>query len=352
MIQNILYMVIYEILIPFTVVSLTYSFKTPSLDGFSQLNTSLASRHKSKENLKRKEKSNEKTKNDMFNIAVVCEWLPNNTDQPLSAWVFANAAFWIKENNCRVIPLLPWKTFDEIKSIINKCDGIMFMGGMRTLNPKGRFEEFSGKILSFAKEQKIPTLAICQGFQLIVTLETEKNILQNFNNTPSRFQSNEFTRDEVIGEDVLFSHFTKKDKHIYTKKNVNLHFHQYGISEEQFKNNGKLANHYSISTLGKDKDDKVFINSIFNKKYPIHAVQYHPECGNASFYKKNLNRSPEEIVESQEMSRKIFSGFKSQMTKNKRLIMTDDNSLTILEVDEKNLQYNEFYGLQGFQIHK
>ncbi len=341
-------MVIYEIIIPFTAVSITYSIKTPLNNTHSTINIS-SNIYTSKNKLKNKAiKSSE---SNTFNIAVVCEWLPNNTDEPLSAWIFANAAFWIKENNCNIIPLLPWKTFEEIKSIIYKCDGIIFMGGMRTLNPIGKFEEFSRRIISYAKEQMIPTLAICQGFQLMVTLETEKNILENFNNTPSRFQSNDFINEEATEEDVLFSHFTRKDKHIYTRKNVNLHFHQYGISENQFRENTKLSNQYEISTLGKDKDNKVFVNSIYNKHYPIHAVQYHPECGNVSFYKKNLNRKQCEIIESQEISRKIFSGFKNQMIKHKRLDNTNEN-LTLLEIDEMNLQYNEFYGLQGFQIHK
>lgn len=304
----------------------------------------------------------EHIENIRLNLAVVTEWLPNNTENPECGWVFSNCAFFLEENNCNILPLLPWYSNSKVEEILEYSDGIVFMGGMRTLNPKGKFEEYARHVMKYAKKRNIPVLGICQGFQLIITLEAEENILRSFKNTPARFQNNHFETNDL--EDIkkysLFTKFSIDDISHFTNRNVNLHYHNWGISYNEFNKIEALKYNYEVSTYGYDREDNLFINSIHHKRYPIHGIQYHFETGNVSFYKKSLNRNEEEVSLSQRLSKKILLGLKEEMIE--RYIVKDDvfkivddakfAYLRKLNICHCELEYNEFYDLYGFKICK
>lgn len=339
-------MLIYEIIIPITIVKYGLNFKQTEITNVEEAKNSKENNDKDRSDIQPQNK---------HTIAVVTEWLPNNTEEPTSAWVFCNLSFWINENDTNIVPLLPWYSNKKVKEILNTVDGVVFMGGMRDLYPSGKFEKYGKFILNYSKAKKIPILAICQGFQLLLTLESNTKILSKFNNIPSRYQSDHFTEEtlESIKKDKLFTHFTSEDIRSFKEKNVNLHYHMYGVNEEVFKTHKELTDNYNISTLGRDRDEVQFINSVYHKKYPIHAVQYHPEVGNYTFKNSQLNRSEEELPLSKHISSLIFNGFKEEMkTRTNQKRIKSNVRLNYLQVDESKLVFNEFYKLKGFKIER
>ena len=111
---------------------------------------------------------------------------------------------------------------------------------------------------------------------------------------------------------MLFSKFNQEDIDIYQTKNVNYHFHKYGISIKDFYKE-ELNNVFNISTFGTDIKGQKFVNSIFHKDLPIHGVQYHPETSNFLTYKNDIN---EDYYWSRKLSFKTLQGIKD-IIKNK-----------------------------------
>lgn len=342
-------MVLYQYLMPVTILMLTLNagFSKPKSLGkkspFSTVN---------------------ETEDKKLTIAVVTEWQPNNTESPEKAWIFSNTAAWISENKSNLIPLLPWYSLAVVKDILLHCDGIIFMGGMRDLKinnqtdeGKGLFERYSSNVLEIAKENNIPILAICQGFQLISSLEAEKNILTNFKNANAKFTNDIFTGKTAteIKKDSLFSMFNADDIKHFQENQVNYHYHGYGYSVEDF-NKSKLSKNYEISSVGIDEAGKEFVNSIYHKQFPIHAVQYHPERANMSGDNKNLG---EDYKLSREISKLQFQGFKKLLLirfegKGANFQINDEFKQKYLEfsVSHQPKIFNSFYGLFGYEYTK
>ena len=212
------------------------------------------------------------------------------------------------------------------------------------------FEKLNKDIIEYGKLHSIPILAICQGYQLLIVLELQENILSNFKNTPARFQGNTFTSKAIsnIQKYGIFSKFSEKDIRNFTERNINLHYHNYGVSFEQFTSYDILMENYDISSIGFDRENNCFINSIHHKNHYIHAVQYHLEAGN-SFYSKKINRTEDEFRLSQEISKLIFEGLKEEMLQRQNSkkvdnLYMDDAKYAYLGrqvIDESYLEFNE-----------
>ena len=299
-----------------------------------------------------------KNKSMQYIIAVVAEWQPNNTENPNSTFIFESLSFWLDDNNIRIIPILPWQSELEIKNILDQSEGVIFMGGMRDLKINGKFENFSKQILDYGKLNQIPILGICQGYELILLLESNNNNLFSiYNNTPVRFQPDSFyTNSSEYAKDPLFKNFNKTTIFDFENKNVNAHYHMLGISLDTFNNEPNLVNNYKISSLGTDRNNLTFINSVYHNTHPIHLLQFHPEVGTTHNRLKNKfkNRTEDEIYSSEFISISIFKGFEN-LLKERHLIIKDKIDLSTLHkltVEERNLVYDDFYGFSGFKIIK
>ena len=61
--------------------------------------------------------------------------------------------------------------------------------------------------------------------------------------------------------------------------------HHFGISPETYAKYSKLAEAFQILSTMTDLDGKEFVAMIESKKYPIYAVQFHPEVNPFDFSK-------------------------------------------------------------------
>lgn len=305
-------------------------------------------------------------------IAVVTEWQPSNTDKKITkSWMFSNTFDWITENNVNLIPLFPWYSMSETFEILNYSDGIVFMGGMRTYKQNGEFENYYKSILEYSKKNYIPILSICQGYQFLMNIEADENILSDYKNdisvfTPDYFVkydkedyktlTNNITSNKKDVKDNLFKYLEIKDVLDFESKKVNYHYHKYGITVEEFFSHDNLKENYVISSIGKDRENKEFINSVYHKNYPIHAVQYHPERGNKTAKNKNLG---EDYNSSRDIASLIFKGFISILEKRQEskpdMYQVNDAikqrfyELNNLEIDRT---FNEYYKLKGYTFNK
>jgi gamma-glutamyl hydrolase len=241
-------------------------------------------------------------------IAILANPFPENSQNILSSRVNMQYVRWLEQSRADVVVIQPWYNEETIDEILIKVNGVLWQGGDRDLIMNGQFENTARYILNklmaiYDNENKsVPLWGTCQGFELLHALIADTtNVLEKFNaeeyTTPLIFN-----RLKIISS-KMFQDMTKKDLNDIKTKNVTSEFHQLGISLNSYMNYQKLNDFLRISTLGKDKDGKLYVASVEAKKYPVYAIQFHPEM--VQFTKDDrpgVADSPEAIKLAQNLS--------------------------------------------------
>ncbi|XP_059502321.1 gamma-glutamyl hydrolase-like [Stegostoma tigrinum] len=75
----------------------------------------------------------------------------------------------------------------------------------------------------------------------------------------------------------MFKNFPKNLLQALQIQPLTGHYHNWSISVKNFTNNKKLNNFYKILTTNMDNQSVEFVSTLEAIKYPIYAVQWHPE---------------------------------------------------------------------------
>ena len=173
-----------------------------------------------------------------------------------------------------ILPIHQWYNESFIDDILNKTNGILFFGGLRNLNKNNNWEKKALYIINKGKNSSLPIWGICQGFELIVSLiANDFNILKSGYNDFGIYH-NIFN---ISNNTRIFSLFDDKSIDILLNENSTLYYHQKGFDKNDFLNNKDLSKEFIISSLSKDKNEKIFVNSIesSNKSENIFGIQFH-----------------------------------------------------------------------------
>ena len=132
--------------------------------------------------------------------------------------------------------------------------------------------------------------------------------------------SNEINTDQ-IKTSRLFKFFNKEDLELFQdkKRPSTIHYHNLGVSEEDFNRHEILKETLTITSFGYDQNKRKFINSIESKdfsKNKYFGVQFHPE--KSSFSKLDRELSLNSIYTLQ-VSNLIGLGFINEVNNHQRL---------------------------------
>lgn len=178
----------------------------------------------------------------------------------------------------RVIPILYTEPPEIINQKLNLVNGIIFTGG-RT--KKGLYFEVVKGIFEKVLEKNdagehFPLLAICLGFELLtMIISKDNNILEEF--SASHQASTVQFVDNVNFEETVFGRFPPELLKKMSTYCLVMQNHHYGISPEGLQANKDLCSFFRILTTSVDKNNKVYVSSVQAQRYPITALQWHPE---------------------------------------------------------------------------
>jgi gamma-glutamyl hydrolase len=244
---------------------------------------------------------------------------------------------WIESLGGEVMIIHQWYLEEEIKLILSKINGVLFLGGGREFLLSAQWERKALLILNYSIEFNLPLWGTCLGFELInFLISNDTNILNT--------DYNDFiTLHEIIinnntNNSIMFQLFDNRTFNILQFKNSTYYNHQKGISQFKFYNNSHLNNTFIITSLGVDSQGKEFINSIENYNKNIFGVQFHPEM---IPYKRWENFS---LINNDVITTSILLGCKfiDVCRKNKNVFDIDRNKYDFINTYENITKFSSY----------
>ena len=257
---------------------------------------------------------------------------------------------WLEASGAEVVVIHIWYTHEQIISLLNQINGVLFSAGpRRPLKYDEPWELKAKYIFDYAKNNGIPIWGTCLGMQMITKFMADDNKpLDKYDNIG--LKKVELTN--LAKESNLLSLFKEKDYDNLNNSETSFHIHKHGISPESFYSNKNLVENYDIIGYGYDKNGKKFVNIIESKKglnHKIFGTQFHPEKNpfeRANWFKEKnpmdaLRRSQLIIMKFIEETRNNGNNFINDDEKSKYTFINTYETLKVGTYD-KSLNYYYF----------
>jgi gamma-glutamyl hydrolase len=215
-------------------------------------------------------------------IGILANPMPVDTGDFISSRVNAQYIRWLENAGAVAMVIQPWYTRAQIDEIMSSVNGVIYLGGDRELDLSKQFEQNAGYILEKIIRAKdngnpIPLWGTCQGLQLIHSLVMGKKDLKDFDsdNFPSPVR--------ILNKNsTIFKFFSEEDFYNAENANVFAEFHFHGILPHQYQQYPVLDQVFDIAATAYDRHGLEYVAIAVGKKYPIYAVQFHPEMISAN----------------------------------------------------------------------
>ncbi|XP_022848501.1 gamma-glutamyl hydrolase 2-like isoform X2 [Olea europaea var. sylvestris] len=165
-----------------------------------------------------------------------------------ASYIAASYVKFVESAGARVIPLIYNEPRKILYEKLNLVNGMLFTGG-------------------WAKSGLY--------FEVVESIFKDNNILEKFN-AADQASTLQFTRNIDINGTV-FQRFPPALLKKLSTDCLVMQNHHYGISPEKFLKDGKLCSFFEILTTSEDTDNKVYVSTVKAHRYPVTAVQWHPE---------------------------------------------------------------------------
>ncbi|XP_072307854.1 gamma-glutamyl hydrolase-like [Eucyclogobius newberryi] len=196
-----------------------------------------------------------------------------------TSYISASYVKYIESAGARVVPIRINRTVEEYVKLFNSINGLLLPGGNVNIETS-QFTRTAKIFYNLAIKANdagdyFPVWGTCQGLQQLSVLTANKNLLTN---TDTKAVALPLTFSSAAQTSRLFRHFPKSLLLALSQENITSNFHDWSLSVQNYSRNADLKRFYKV--LSTNTDGKVeFISTMEAYRYPIYAVQWHPEKG-------------------------------------------------------------------------
>ncbi|KAL6556084.1 Gamma-glutamyl hydrolase 2 [Orobanche gracilis] len=148
---------------------------------------------------------------------------------------------------------------------------------------------------------RFPLLAICLGFELLtMKVSKDNNILEKFS-ASDQASTLQFMENIDINITV-FQRFSPVLLKKLSTECLVMQNHKYGISPGKFQKTNSLSTFFEILTTTADSYDKVYVSTAQARRYPVTAVQWHPEKNAFEWASSSIPHSEDAIQVTQNVA--------------------------------------------------
>ena len=239
----------------------------------------------------------------------------NGTYYPISYVV------WLESAGAEVMAIHYWYSLEQIDTILNKVNGVLFLGGGRILIKDGVWELKAKYIMEQALKIQLPVWGTCQGFQLMGLLMSNNLKLRYGFDDSNILHGPNLTNETKTSK--MYNLFPEEDFEILQYKNSTIYNHHYGFYPEEFYKDVRLNELFKVTSISEDTKGLKFINSFEGKNETIklYATQFHPE---KNPYKR-INYAVEQNIDSLKVSQLLVISFIEETRKNNNKFDSSNN---------------------------
>ncbi|XP_004642424.2 gamma-glutamyl hydrolase [Octodon degus] len=192
-------------------------------------------------------------------------------------YIAASYVKYLESAGARVIPIRLNLTYAEYEELFKSINGILLPGGGSDLETSNYakvskiFYELSKK--SFDDGDHFPVWGTCLGFEELSYLISEEMLL-TVTKTENITLPLSFTKG--ASKSRMFQNFPPDLLRSLASEPLTANFHTWSLSVKNFTMNKKLKKFFNVLTTNTDGTTE-FISSMEGYKYPVYAVQWHPE---------------------------------------------------------------------------
>jgi len=196
-----------------------------------------------------------------------------------TSYIAASYVKYAESGGARVVPIFHNSTFEELDSVFNNINGILFPGGGSDLNGTQLFYAgqrlYRNAIQANWNGDYFPIFGHCQGFELLALITSQDfNILSSVD--AENISMPLYLTDEAMESRWLGSAPSEVIE-ILTTEAVTMNNHVECVTPYDFENNEYLPRFYSVLSTNKDKEGKEFISLWEGNNFPIYGMQWHAE---------------------------------------------------------------------------
>ncbi|XP_028852487.1 gamma-glutamyl hydrolase [Denticeps clupeoides] len=217
--------------------------------------------------------------NDRPIIGILTQEVADDDMKPFGkTYIPASYVKYLESAGSRVMPVTLNQTEAEYKNIFKAINGLLLIGGSVDLETSA-FAQTAKIFYRFALKANdigdyFPIWGTCLGLQLLTVLVAEENVLSR---TPAENIALALNLSTEAHSSRMFEKFPPDILASLSQEPLTGNFHHYGVTKEDFRNNVKLREFFSVLSTNTAIDGSVFVSTMEGKKYPFYGVQWHPE---------------------------------------------------------------------------
>ncbi|KAF4316712.1 hypothetical protein BBO99_00008461 [Phytophthora kernoviae] len=209
-------------------------------------------------------------------------------------YLAASYVKWVESAGGRVVPIPYNAPKPYLEKLLPQLNGLLFPGGAAIVNDRAELL-FQLALELNDRGVHFPVWATCLGFEWLVQLTTKDlgSLTQGLDSMNITLPLN-FT--EAAPSSRLFSSASPELYSWLAEKPITMNNHEQGITPERFAGYQSLLDFYTILATNVDRRGVEFISAFEAKKYPVYAVQFHPEK-NSFEYGEYRDGTPFEVID-------------------------------------------------------
>ncbi|GAB5363048.1 hypothetical protein AAMO2058_000850100 [Amorphochlora amoebiformis] len=201
---------------------------------------------------------------------------------PASSILVASYVKFVESAGARAVPIFWDAPREEIRTVVQSVNGVLWPGGGVTLRNGTAYEDVSRFVWELGLEMNdkgihFPMWGTCLGFELIGILAAKNDSILCRGCFDSESLSLPLQFTNASETSTLFRSLPEDLLHAAATENITTNEHQSGIKPEDFASNIHIRNFFNILSTNVDRDGKGFISTMEGINYPVYAVQWHPE---------------------------------------------------------------------------
>jgi len=231
------------------------------------------------------------TQNDRPIIGILTQPSDSSLTKYGSNYIAASYVKYVESAGARVVPVRHDAPFSVLQQYFNQLNGILFPGGGSDLNNTTLFKA-GNYLYNLALEAAdrgdiFPIFGHCQGFELLTMITSQNFNILGFVDAENITLPLNFTSNAKNSR--MFSKAPAEIINTLATQPVTMNNHQWGLYPSTYNKNTVLNTFYNVLSLNDDREGTTFVSTMESKKYPIYAVQWHPE-------KNQFEWNPDEVI--------------------------------------------------------